>query len=67
MEYGTKFATDSDGMNRMAYTLDTHGGLDRLEKLQEYPNKEVYALITKLIVDFFGIEDEDVKEIKTMS
>ena len=45
------------GKNIFLDYLDAKGGTQKIEKLQEHPNDEVYSKALKLLENFFEVDD----------
>jgi hypothetical protein len=46
-------------MNPLAVQFDECDGLNRIERLQSYPNTKVYDGIVQIIETHFGVEEEN--------
>ena len=44
--------------NPFAVTLESLGGLNKVEALQNHPSHKVYELTLKIIEEFFAFEEE---------
>jgi hypothetical protein len=51
-------------MNWIAVTIDSCGGLARLETLQSHPNIHIYSRTVKIIEEYFGVEDSEMLQVE---
>lgn len=53
----------ANGENQAAVLIEECSGLDKLERLQQHENSDIYNKAVVLLIAYFGAEGEDVEDI----